>query len=108
ILVKMGEKVVAVALEVVADEIRVIAIRNEADALGKERIFGRDLLQPGRPGRARDLSQAGKLVDQFARTGAAQREREANAERQPVHHRDERKPGEGRGEGAAENEDYRL
>ena len=63
----MGEEVVAVALEIVADEVGVVAVGDEADALGEERIVRRDLFQADRPGLARDLGEAGDLVDQFAR-----------------------------------------
>ena len=63
-LVEMGEKIVAVAFEIVADEIGVIAVGDEADALGEERILDLDLLQADRPLLARDLGKAGDLVDQ--------------------------------------------
>ena len=56
----MGEEVVAVALEIVADEIGVIAVGDEADALGEERILRRDLFEPDRTGLARDLGEAGE------------------------------------------------
>ena len=48
-LVEMGDEVVAVALEIVADEVRIIAVGDEADAFGQERILDRDLFQPDRP-----------------------------------------------------------
>ena len=62
----MGEEVVAVALEVVADEVGVVAVGDEADALGQERILDLDLLEPDRPLLARDLGELGDLVDQLA------------------------------------------
>ena len=69
----MGEEVVAVALEIVADEVGVVAVGDEADALGEERIVDLDLFQPDRALLARDLGEAGDLVDQFAlrRCGAS-------------------------------------
>ena len=101
----MGEEVVAVALQIVADEIGVIAVGDEAHALGEEGIFRRDLFQPDRSGLARDLGKPGEFVDQLARADAAQREREAHAERQTMQHGGERKADQGRGERAAENDD---
>ena len=65
-LVEMGEEVVAVALEIVADEVGVVAVGDEADALGEERILDLDLFEPDRALLARDLGKAGDLVDQFA------------------------------------------
>ena len=62
----MGEEVVAVALEIVADEVGVVAVGDEADALGEERILDLDLFEPDRALLARDLGEAGDLVDQFA------------------------------------------
>ena len=65
-LVEMAQEIVAVALEIVADEFGVIAVGDEANALGEKRIFDLDLLQPDRALLARDLGEAGDLVDQFA------------------------------------------
>ena len=62
----MGEEVVAVALEIVADEGGVVAVGDEADALGEERVLDLDLFQPDRALLAGDLGEAGDLVDQFA------------------------------------------
>ena len=76
----MGEEVVAVALQVVADEIGVVAVGDKADALGEERILRRDLLQPDGTRLARDLGDAGEFVDQFAR---ADRVRSENANLMP-------------------------
>ena len=87
----MGEEVVAIALEIVADEVRVVAVGDEADALGEERILDLDLFQPDRPLLARDLGEAGDLVDQLALRHAAHGEGVLHAERQAVHDRDERK-----------------
>ena len=105
-LVQMGEEVVAIALEIVADEIGIVAVGDEADALGEERIVGRDLFKPDRSGFARDLGKAGDLVDEVARRGGAHRERKFRAERKPVHHRGKRKADERRRERAAENDDH--
>ena len=65
-LVEMGEEVVAVALEIVANEVGVVAVGDEADALGEERILDLDLFQPDRALLAGDFGEAGDLVDQFA------------------------------------------
>ena len=67
----MGEEVVAVALEIVADEIGVIAVGDEADALGQERVFDLDLFQSDRALLAGDLGKAGDLVDQLALASCA-------------------------------------
>ena len=67
----MGEEVVAVALEVVADEGVVVAVGDEADALGEERILDFDLFEPDRALLARDFGQAGDLVDQLALASCA-------------------------------------
>ena len=62
----MGQEVVAVALEVVANEVGVIAVGDEADALGQERIVDLDLLEPDRSRLAGDLGQLRDLVDELA------------------------------------------
>ena len=48
----MGEEVVAVALEIVADEVGVIAVGDETDAFGQERIFDLDFFESDRSGLA--------------------------------------------------------
>src|SRR5690242_1921645 len=103
----MGEEVVAVTLKVVADEIGVVAVRDKANAFREERVFGRDLLETHWPLLARDLRDAGKLVHELARRDAAQRECEADAQRQAMQHRGEWEADQGRREGAAENDDDR-
>jgi len=82
--VEMGEEVVAVALEIVTDEVGVIAVGDEADALGQERVLDLDLFQAHRTLLARDLGQRGDLVDQLALGGAPHGEGELGAERQAV------------------------
>ncbi len=62
----MGEEDVAVALEIVADEIGVVAVRDVADALGEERVVDLDLLEPDRALLAGELGEARDLVDQLA------------------------------------------
>ena len=104
-LVEMNEEVVAVALEVVPDEIVVIAVGHEADALGEERVLDLDLFEPDRPLLAGDLGEAGDLVDQLALGGPTHREGKARPERQPVEHRGERETDQRGRERAAENHD---
>ena len=101
----MGEEVVAVALEIVADEVGVVAVGDEADALGEERVLDLDLLQPDRALLARDLGKAGDLVDQFALADAPHVKANFIAKRQAVKDRGERKPDQRCGERAAENDD---
>ena len=62
----MDQEVVAVALEIVADEIGVVAVGDEAHALGEERIVDLDVFEPDRAVLAGDLGEAGDLVDQIA------------------------------------------
>ena len=106
--VEMGEEVVAVALEIVADEIGVVAVGDEADALGQERVVDLDLFQADRALLAGDFGEPGEFVDQFALGHAAHREGEFGAERQAVEDRGERKADQGGGERAAENDDERM
>jgi len=67
----VGEEIVAVALEVVADEGTVVAVGHEPYPLGQERVLDLHLLEPDRPLLARDLGEAGDLVDQLALAHAA-------------------------------------
>ena len=53
----MGEEIVAVALEIVADECGVVAVGDEAHALGEERILDLDLLEADRALLAGDLGE---------------------------------------------------
>ena len=101
----MGEEVVAVALEIVADEIGVVTVGDEADALGQERIVDLDLFQPDRTLLARDLGKAGQFVDQFALRHAAHGEGELHAERQTVNHRREGEADQRRRKRPAEDHD---
>jgi hypothetical protein len=82
----VGEEVVTVALKIVADEFGVVAVGDEADALGQKRVFDLDLLQADRSLLARDFGEAGDLIDQFALGHAPHGEGEFGAERQPVEH----------------------
>ena len=86
-------------------KVGVVAVGDEADALGEERIVDFDLFQADRALLARDLGETGDLVDQFALRHAAHREGELRAERQAVEDRRQRKADQGRRERAAENHD---
>ena len=68
-------------------KIGVVAVGDEADALGEERIVDLDLFEPDRALLARDLGEAGDLVDQLALDHPPHREREFRAERQTVEDR---------------------
>jgi hypothetical protein len=103
--VEMGEKVVAIALEIVANEGRIVAVGDEAHALGQERIFDLHAFEADRALLARDLRQSGKLVDQLALRDAAQGEGISGSERKPVEDRRQRKSDERRRERAAEDDD---
>src|SRR6185437_14241264 len=89
-LVEMHEEIVAVALEIVADEIEVVTVGDVADALGQERIIGLDLFEAHRTLLAGDLRDTGKLVDEVAGRQPAHREREFQAERQAMQYGAER------------------
>src|SRR5690242_10458063 len=101
----MGEEVVAVAFEIVADEFGVVAVGDEADTLGEVGIVDLDLLEPDRPLLARNLGKAGDLVDQLALRHATQAESKSGAKRQAVEDRRQWKPDQSRCERAAENHD---
>ena len=106
--VEMGEEVVAVALEIVADEIGVVAVGDEADAFGEEGIVGLDFFQADRPGLAGDFGDAGDFIDQFALGHAPHREGKFSAERQAVHDGGERKTDQSSGKRPTENDDERM
>ena len=72
----MAQKIIAIALEIVADEFGVVAVGDEADALGQERILDLDLFEADRALLAGDFGKAGDLVDQFALRDAAHAEDE--------------------------------
>src|SRR5215469_10989783 len=104
----MGQEVVAVALEIVADEGGVVTVGDEADALGQERILDLDLLETDRSLLAGDLGELRDLVDEIALGHAPHREGELGAERQAVEDRNERKADESGRKGAAEDHDHRV
>src|SRR6185437_8054757 len=56
-LVKVSEEVVAVALEIVTNEIAVVAVRYKAHTLGEERVVDLELFQAQWPFFTRDLGQ---------------------------------------------------
>ncbi len=101
----MHQEVVAVALEIVADEFEIVAVGDVANALGEERLVGVDLFEADRALLAGDFGDAGQFVDQVARRQTAHREGEFGAERHAVQDRAERKPDQGRGDRAAEDDD---
>ena len=104
-LIQVGEKIVAIALQIVTDEFGVVAVGDEADALGQERITDLDLLQPDRPLLARDLGQSGDLIDELTLAHAAQRKGKFRAERQAVEDGGQGKADEGCGKRPAEDHD---
>jgi hypothetical protein len=83
--VEMGEEVVAVALEIVADEIGVVAVGDETDAFGQERVFDLDFFEPDRSGLAGDFGKSRQFIDQFALGHAPHRKRKFSAEWQAMH-----------------------
>jgi len=103
-LVEMGEEIVAVAFQVVADEVGVIAVGDEADALAEKRVLGLDLFQADRACLARNIGNAGNLIDQVALRDPAQREDKLHPHRDAVKHRAQGKADQGRGKRAPEND----
>ena len=101
----MQQEIVAVALEIVADEFQIVAVGDVTNALGEKRLGGFDLFEADRTLLARDLGDAGQFVDQVAGRQAAQGKGEFGAERQAVEHRRQRKPDQRGGERAAEDDD---
>jgi hypothetical protein len=69
----MHQEIVAVALEIVADEFEIVTVGNVANTLGEEWIFGLDLFQADRSLLAGDFGDAGELVNEIARTSADRR-----------------------------------
>ena len=101
----MHQEIVAVALEIVADKVEVVAVGDVADALGEERLVGLDLFQAHRPLLAGDLGDAGELVDELARRQPAHGEGKFGAERYAVQDRAERKADHGCRDRSAEDDD---
>src|SRR5262245_12515081 len=84
----MRQKIVSGAFEIVPNEISVVAICGETNALGKKRVLYFDLFKTDRSLLPRNLCQASQFVDQIALTHSAKRK--------------------GIGEGAAKNHDCRM
>ena len=65
-LVEMHEEVVAVALEIVADEFEIVAVSDVADSLGEKRFVGFDFFQTDRTLLACDFGNARQFVHEIA------------------------------------------
>ena len=104
-LVEMGEKFVAIAFEIVADELRVIAVGDKPDALGEERVLDFDLFEPDRSLLACDFGKRGDLVDQFALGRAPHREGKFGSQWQPMKYRGQRETDQSGGKRPTENDD---
>src|SRR5713101_10030626 len=104
----MHQKIVAVAFEVVADEFEIVTVGDVAYSLGEERFVGLDFFEADRPLLARDVRDAGKLVDQIARRQPADREGKFRSQRQTMQNRAEWKPDHGGCDRSAEDNDYRM
>jgi hypothetical protein len=94
----MREEVVAIALEIVANEGVVVAVRDETDSLGQDRILNFNLFESDWTLLARDLGKAGDLVDQFALSHASQRKCVFGSEWQAVENRRQRETDQRHGE----------
>ena len=94
----MQQEIVAVALEIVADEFQIVAVGDVADSLGEERLVDLDFFQADRPLLARDFGDAGQFVDQIARRETAQGKCKLGAERQAMDNRRNGEPDQRRGE----------
>ena len=104
-LVQVHQKIVAIALHVVADEFEIVTVGDVADSLGEKRLVGLDLLQADRPLLAGDFRDAGQFVDQIARRKTAHGEGEFCTQRHAVQDRAERKSYQCRRRRAAEDDD---
>ncbi len=104
-LVQMREKIVPVAFEVVADEVAIVAVGDETDTFGEERILDLDLFETNRSRLPRNFGKAGQFIDQIALTHAAQRESEFCPKRQAMEDRRKRKTDQSSCESAAEDHD---
>ena len=80
----MQQEIVAIALEIVADEFQIVAVGDVTNALGEERLGGFDLFEADRTLLARDFGDAGQFVDQVAGRQTAQGKGEFGAERQAM------------------------
>ena len=101
----MHQEIVAIALQIVADEFEIVAVGDVADSLGEERLVGLDLFQADRALLAGDFRDTGQFVDQIARRETAHGEGEFRAERHAVQDRAERKADQCRRERTAEDDD---
>src|SRR5262245_17560497 len=106
--VQMRQKIVSVAFEIVPNEISVVAIRDETNALGKKRVLYFDLFKSDGSLLPRNLCQASQFVDQVALTHSAKRKGKFGAKRQAVENRRKWKSYKCGGEGAAKNHDCRV
>ncbi len=106
--VEMHQEVVAVALEIVADEFEIVAVGDVTNSLGEERFIGLDLFQADRPLFTSDLGDAGEFVDEIARRQPAHREGKFRSQRQTVQHHAERKADHGGGNRTAEDDDHGM
>lgn len=86
----------------------VVPVGDVAQSLGEEGIGDLDAFERDRPALARDLCDAGDLVDQLVRVACAHREREAHTDRQAVQDDGKRKADHRRGGRAAEDHDHCL
>ena len=107
-LVEMRQEVVTVAFKIVADELGLVAVGDEADAFGEERVLDFDLFESDRPLLARDFGKSGDLVDELALGRAPHGEGKSGPQRQPVKNRIERKADQRRGKRSTENDDDRV
>ena len=103
-LVEVSQEIVAVALEIVANEFGVIAVGDEADAFGQIGIFDLDLLQTERTLLAGDFGDRGDLVNQFTLGQAPHGEGELRPQRQAVNDRTKGKADQRSRERSAKND----
>ncbi len=101
----MHQEIVAIALEIIANEFEIVAVSDIPNSLGKERFIGFDFFQADRSLLACDLGDAGKFVDQIACRQPAHRECKFRTERQTMQNSTERKSDHRRGNRTTENDD---
>jgi len=95
---------VTIALEIVADEFKIVAVGDVADALGEDGSSVSTFSRPTGPA-ASDFGNAGQFIDEVTRRQPAHRKGEFRSQRQPVQHHAEREPDHGSGDRPAKDDD---
>jgi hypothetical protein len=104
----MGQKVVAITFQIVADKAGIIAVGDKANSLREERILNVDLFEPDRPLLARNVGKSGQFIDEVTLGHAPHGEGEFGAQRQTMKNRGEREADQGGSKRSTEDHDERM